>query len=471
MDDLPDLPFEKVLSYMSLEDRLKARAVSRRWYQKISNFKTTSLFYSNVPSGFIHEKSRLVSGAFVQNYICSARFEWFFNTFSRSILANLKQLRLCDLRLDLKNRKAFTCTLNSFGGLQELALIRTTSETVRTWKLNLPMLHRIHFEWASGIQKLTLNAPRLREVRLKRCSFLKLVLVHTDSVETLIIDRCGGKGIDIKKLKNLKYLWIDGWSGFSSTFLFGLGQLKEIHLAQNYWVSDLFEQKQRHGLADLQIYLCGLCLNGPDDPAIRALSMYLEESLIGHWTENHSRLADQIMFLERLAYRAVEHVAPELTVNVLRRCTDLRCLSVSRPIQDTQRFLDLLKSLRTIDELWIQGDQPQDLFDRLPEHCEIQRLIISGEVSDFGFLSRLKHLTVLETGRSTVNTDTLRKIFEELQFLCVFKFSHDSRKFHLQRVGHSNEFRVGPSPISNVNPSVSNLKAAMQFFLDNINMS
>ncbi|KAI3483222.1 hypothetical protein L1887_53914 [Cichorium endivia] len=31
LDDLPDLPFEKILNYLNLEDCIKARAVSKSW--------------------------------------------------------------------------------------------------------------------------------------------------------------------------------------------------------------------------------------------------------------------------------------------------------------------------------------------------------------------------------------------------------------------------------------------------------
>ena len=41
MDDLPELPFEKVLSYLSLGDLIKSRAVSRRWYHKIDSLFTS----------------------------------------------------------------------------------------------------------------------------------------------------------------------------------------------------------------------------------------------------------------------------------------------------------------------------------------------------------------------------------------------------------------------------------------------
>ena len=123
MNDLPVLPFEKVLSYLSLEDVIKSRAVSRSWCQMIDSFKVKSLCYSRHPEGFIYEKSRWVSGAFAQNFISSTRFEFFFKTFGQTILSHLKHLRLYAIDLHAVSRTAFTRALNSFGQLEELDLI------------------------------------------------------------------------------------------------------------------------------------------------------------------------------------------------------------------------------------------------------------------------------------------------------------------------------------------------------------
>ena len=124
MDDLPKLPFEQILSYLSLKDRLKLSAVSRSCHQKIDSYRVNSLCYSERPAGCILGKSRLVGGAFVQNFISSTRFESFFNAFSRSTLSNLKHLRLCDLSLDLKTKTAFNRILKLFGQLEQLDIIR-----------------------------------------------------------------------------------------------------------------------------------------------------------------------------------------------------------------------------------------------------------------------------------------------------------------------------------------------------------
>ena len=449
MDDLPELPFEKILGYLSLEDRLKLRAVSRSCHIKIDHHRVKSLCYSERPSGFIWGKSRWVSGACAQNFISSTRFESFFNAFGRSVLSNLKHLRLCDLSLDLENKTAFSRILKSFGQLEELDIIRAQFDWDRILKLNLPMLTSIQLEGLCGMKKLTLDTPRLQIVKLQD-RLLTLDIVHGESVERLIIWDI--TKMTQKRLKNLKYLHAGNLQRWDSTFLFSLEQLKEIHL-NSYWnVSKLFNQKQRYRRADLKIFYFGLHLNGPDDPAIHFLNGFNEEAF-RRLANNSSRLADVIPFCDTLYYEHIECVALESAINILNRFVDLNKIIVDNPVQDIQRFLDLLKNLDNILDLQFSCEQPQELFDRLPEHSAVQRLMIDCGVLDFQFLFRLKHLVYLEV-RCHFYAKLIRKAFKELPFLSWFKFKYLNKVITIE-IDHPKQFRVldyfSVTTVSNIN--------------------
>ena len=270
MGDLPELPFEQILSYLSVEDLLKSRAVSWSWYYRINSFRVKSLCFSRHPWGVFHGK-RLISGAFSQNFISCAQFASFFNTFGQTILSNVKHLSLCVFKLNRKDRLSFLNLLNSFGQLEELEIIwfEYHPHTEKAIELNLPMLHSIHLEEVVGISRLTLDALRLKRVELRKCSNLRLDLVHAESVERLLVDRL--EYMPVKKLKSLKQLYIQKDPATDPTLLSELEQLKEVHLFNLddiSKVSEFFEQKQRYGRADLKIYFHGLLLNGADDPAI-----------------------------------------------------------------------------------------------------------------------------------------------------------------------------------------------------------
>ena len=484
MDDLPELPFEKVLSYLNLEDRLRARAVSRRWYHKINSFKVKSLCCSERPVGRIFRKSRWVSGAFVENFINSTRFASFFDTYGQTILSNLKHLRLCDLHLNEGDRAAFTRTLNSFGQLEELDIVRADFSQ-QDVLLNLPMLTSLQLEEMFGIEKLTLEAPRLQQVKILDCSSflskLRVEIVHGESVERLLVDYW--RYTDVKKLKNLKALYIreDPIEVIYPTFLSNLQQLKEIHIQTNWVVAKLFEQKQRSGRADLKIYFRGLLLNGPEDPAINALpdsfANYLSRESLACLVKNPSRLADEIPFYRELQYSDIkERVVPGLEVDLLKRFTDLNKIKVNRPVQDILRFLDLLKNCKNIVELvFDKCDQPQDLFDRLPEHCVVQKLFMfnTDPPSDLAFLFRLKHLIKLSVFWS-IDSETVRRAFEELPALSYFGFRF-GQKEALIEISQSKQFKVSiwlqsllqyptTQTVYPKRKTVSDLNAAIEFF-------
>ena len=441
MDDLPELPFEKVLSYLSLEDRLKARAVSRRWYSTINSFKVKTFCFSRLPRDFTWGKGRWISGAFAQNFIRSTRFSSFFNTFSPTILSNLKRLRICDLHLHAEDSGAllFVPTLNLFGQLEELDLIRFTHPNAASGlggeiELNLPMLASIHLKLVKGIERLTLEAPKLKRVKLFDCSSsLRLELVHADSVEWLASSL---SHVAAKNLKSLKYLHCRDKSEIDETFLSGLDQLKEVHLYSRDKVALLFEQKQRYGRTDLKIFLVGFLLNGPEDLAIIFFKGF--NSMFINLSKNPSRLADEISLWDGLPYSAFDGVTPESAINISSRFTDLSMIVAdsSIPAQDVQRFLDLLKNVPNIETIKFSSDQRQDLFDRLSEHSAVQYLRIDRPVSDFCFLFRLQHLIMLEY-HDQITAEVVRKAFEELQFLQLLEFKHLDKQVQIVKYSTS----------------------------------
>ena len=426
MDELPELVFERILHYLSVEDRLKARAVSKGWRNKFDGYPMKTLCFS---TNFIWGKSRLVNRAFVHYFISCTRFARFFDTFGPTILANLKHLRLCDLRLDRDTQMVLTRILESFRQLQELDIVQFNySHGLKLdVELNLPMLHSILLVQVQGMRKLKLDAPRLKKLQIKYCSLdLVVDLVHAETVEKL---RIGFVYTEMKSLKNLQHLYLANGSVFiDPTLLSSFEQLKELHLIlpeQRSTISELFSQKERYGLADLKIYLRGLLLSGPDDPAIDAL--FDLSNAFRCLTENISRLPDEITCYQYLCYSSIEQLAPGLEMKILKRFINLKQFNVEEPVQNVQRFLNLLKKFDNIVELNFAYNerQPQELFDRLPEHSAVQSLAIHHEPSDFRFLFRLKHLVKLYLHFS-IDVETVRKILDELPFISFITFFHST---------------------------------------------
>lgn len=102
------------------------------------------------------------------------------------------------------------------------------------------------------------------------------------------------------------------------------------------------------------------------------------------------------------------------------------------PVQDTQHFLDLLKNLAKITRLDFHCVQPQELLDRLPEHCAVQHLTIYDGDPNFPFIFRLKNLLCLQIDQYSISVESVQKAFEELPFLSSFKFSYANKKVAIE---------------------------------------
>ena len=114
-------------------------------------------------------------------------------------------------------------------------------------------------------------------------------------------------------------------------------------------------------------------------------------------------------------------------MKVLKRYTDLQLIKIHKPVQDTQRFLNLLKSCNNLTEMWFLCEQPQDLFDRLPEHSALQRVFIRNPLSDLGFIFKLKDLLLICL-EFEIDNELVRKAFDELQFLNMFWFMYRNNR-------------------------------------------
>ena len=455
MDDLPELPLEKVLSYLTLEDLFKSRVVCRAWCNLIDRFRVKCLFYSDRPCGFIFPKSRLVGRAFAANFVRSFSFERFFRTYSQSILSSLKKLRFCELQLPKSSLDVFVSTLQSFHKLEHLSFIRTylgcelikvqstgdqflnppnDSDPRRSFNLNFPMLESLHFEEFFGLRDLTLDAPRLRSLTFISCDHnLKVELVHADSVEWL---DTRFHHVILMKLKNLKYFFDRSYAPASKKLLHSQSQLKEFHLIKCNALWELFELSEQYGLVDLKFYLDGCLVNGTDDPLMEPGC-----PILPHLADNPSRMADHILYDNFITYDYIAHFSSEFVINFLNRCSNLITMGLRKPVEDIERFLHVLENSNYIAEIRILGEQPQELLDRLSEHCAVQKLGIGNRPLwrpttpfNLAFLFRLKHLMFLTIDQDSISVETVRKVFEELRFLLKFEFPYANKQVTMEVV-------------------------------------
>lgn len=423
MYDPPELVLEKILSYLSLADRLRSRAVSKRWCQMIDRLKVNTLCYSERPIGFLIGKSR-----FVSTFICSPRFEsFFFSSFGRSLRDHLRRLHLCNLNVNGKET-AFTEFLSSFDQLEELNIISLQADEL---KLKLQMLNSIQLREDVSVMELTLDTPRLKTVHLE--SYPILNLIH-ESVETLYIDTlefltdcASGEPLELSnQLGNLKSLYFNRYSHSSFSFLLRKTlQMKNVYVFRLAYARNLIIQMSDYPWYDLSIYFCGMLVNGLDDPLFDRNRFpqfgQFRGNALAYLSERLTILPENLFPLRReLCYLAIERIPVALRRDLLKRFTDFDTLTLRDGPVEIPRFLDFLRSSHNIAALET-FDQPPDLFNRLPDHCAVQKLIIRRQVLDPESLFRLKHLIHLKLSECSFDIELIRRFLKELQFLCYFQ--------------------------------------------------
>lgn len=427
MDDLPDLPFEQLLSYLDLKDLVRSRAVSKRWLAKIDSLRLHSLLYSGyADSGHLLEKRRLVTGQFIQNYMRPSRLEPFFGNLAAPMLRALRHLRVCDLTIS----NSFVQAVNSFGQLESLDIIRpglVKWSEENDFKLVLPNLKSIRLEEMKTVQLLVLDTPKLLQIVIRALRGFRLVVVAAGSVERVAI--YSDLLLDLVKFENLKILHCKQFYRYADRILTTLKQLEELHFSEPQRIlSDLYDQKNRLNRSNLKIFYHGLCFDSFRDYAFLPDWSGLSEALLIRMAMHPARLADEIPFYEHINYseieRAILRVANKLVCGSLwSKFSNLKRMMVDKEVLDVQQFLDFLKCLSNLVELQFHTFQPQRLFDQLHRGCtNLQRLEIGCLYPDLEFLFEHKHLLSLSV-QKVIDGEFIRRCFEQLRWLRYFSFS------------------------------------------------
>lgn len=173
---------------------------------------------------------------------------------------------------------------------------------------------------------------------------------------------------------------------------------------------------------DQRVHLFIIRLNSVNDPVIESVrSTFWDRRYVQCLVANPIRLARSIEFLFRIRYSAIESVAPGLEIDILKRFTDLEELVGDEPVHDVDRFLKLLEKLN-VSSLDFVCDQPQQLFDHLPDRCTtVQQIAIHDRPTSLGFLLKMHSLTNLCLSFS-VDTEFITRVSKELEYLCAYNF-------------------------------------------------
>lgn len=445
MDDLPNLPFEKVMSYLDLKDLFNVRAVSKRFNLAIDNLKVRSLCYSRYKSRFVRNKHRLVVGEFARNFIGTRNFESFFTRFGQSILSDLRHLRICDLNGKTAGLIGIT---NSFKNLESLHLVHVCNFG-GVFKLVLPKLKSFRLDdsivddhHTSDRFNWTLDAPRLSAFRVVwyHLPNPRLNVVHPESVETLVISQ--SSFLDLERFKNLKLLRCERLNLVDYTLLSSLQQLREIHFEDDRSVLERFhEQKQRNRRDELKIYYRGLCLDGPNYYP-QSLLLGLNQENLRFMIANYSRLAGELAFYYKIRYSDIAAVR-RLPLDFWGKLTGLEQIELTELIERAENvkpLLEVLSCCPSVRALAFSWSPSKNLFDQLSAHWSISKIqcfTFTCYNSDFSFLSKFEHLTELVVKMNDVNVIT--KIFNELKFTGALWFKSDGVAGQVE-VGGSRRF-------------------------------
>lgn len=159
-------------------------------------------------------------------------------------------------------------------------------------------------------------------------------------------------------------------------YVLGFPQLKEIHITDIPSGRQVLHRKRQFKQhSNLKVFMYGFRIDDVAEGFYKT-SPFFHENLLRRYAQDPLRLAHAIPVFSFQSYSDIERWIPfEWHQEIFQRFTDLDTVYVNEPVQDAQRFLDFVKNMN-ISKFEFHCDQPPNLFDRLPEYCNVESLVM-----------------------------------------------------------------------------------------------
>ena len=433
IDDLPSEMIGELFEYLPPKDLVACSLVNKRWHSIYSNFKLHRLAviyyrYSRRPCkmfGFDPRKwynsNRIIEEA------GRCRPAIFGHLAEKPLLSELNHLVICGYGFEFDLNK-----LNRFRQLVHLEFGTFYSE--KKFYVNFPRLKVLAFhEWNACVRVQT-DCPLLSTLLYfgESENSKLLEMKQPERVRKLETYMVGSK---LAQFKNVEWLVTENSKAISKTTLLTLPRLRELHY--NVQIEEVFVNESSNGIgsvdrvkrtlneflseakklkgSDFRFRFAGLQLTKSTLDQINFGVQVDEESGSEYvhneyvYMKNYQLVEPSaVPFIDRVDYsRLLSYVTGEFPRCFSQKFTDIEEVVATDEVKDDDRFLWLLKSLKSLRVLELELEftgLSQEFYDQLPESANsLSKLILKATGSrnelqlnvDFiGKISSLSQLSI-----------------------------------------------------------------------------
>lgn len=395
--DLPDLVLFKVFDYLTIDELILIRTVSKRLKYLINEYKIKELIVRDRHDVdynwyFTYKPVNLNNSIFIywRNHIYDyPHFRTFFRHCKR-------------MKLRLNNDFSYDC-LDEFKNLEHLEVDNNLYYLYGMAIVNLPNLKILKILIQSTDGKLTINSEKLEIICLSR--FETIQLVNPQTVRQLQVESYENE--NLKDLKNLEIFRCNHASNTDSLIAKLPDNLKEIHAfdfttllirdEELTMINRILEQRSK--FQNLSVYFKSIKINEANidrnSPNFNNNQIKNKFALL---SKNFDSLEDKVSWIVDFEYNLLMNAFNnQLPVNFHNKFVNIHHIETKKKIEDQNHFYEFLRNCRNLVSLVL--DCPslnQEFYDKLadiPFFIEHLSLMENEVELDCQFVLKLKLLT------------------------------------------------------------------------------
>lgn len=436
MNTLPPELHLMIFQLLSVQDTVRLRLVSKKWYHLLNCLKHQQLAILDVsdPEVDYYQFRPLKT---VHTVEC--RDEYLLLT--TPIPALFRSVRKLSTHFYSERILSLTKFYNSFTELEELTCYHQ-SYVGSTIILNLQHLNKLTIENSYNSCYFDLRTPHLTHLVVS--NFSSCDLYYPERLRQLEANLYDQDRIDFGQLKNLQFLNITGddWSIITNSFLITLANLKELHFeADTFLNRDTLNSNFNYRRDGLRLYLFGFDID--KNVEIREEEDFPngdEKHVSNFIVRNYEKTADTVY--HRLGVDYNELIATGLKKNFFVKFPKLATVKLSDKIEDEEALLHFLT--KTEPETFSMENSllSQTILHRITRQCqqirqlELKKLNLDVNCPEFDFVFEMENLEVIRA-HQTISMTFLLNAFQRCKQMTEVRFiidDLDDASFNLYEV-------------------------------------
>lgn len=444
--DLEEKHLNDIFYYLSLNDIIKCRKISKKWKRAVDEYKITSLAVLNEASKFKEKRSYFVTNKNIK-YSSTVLETKDSNVFQEKMMKKmLSELKILFVQYGETHDSTFSLdsNINHLKSLEQLNFFHL--DTIKGRSLKLPNLKILEIRNYTKVNGLKFQCKDLTDFKTRK-ELNHFMFTNPKKLINLDVRTLNDNEKRIETLVNLETLKLKEGDSIPDNILKILPKLTKLDIKEisKDKLSGLLKQKKVLRRLKLNIFVGHVNIQTNSD-VIDYYPTDDQPSKKGELiVKKFKKLDYYLPWATEINFTDLEnYFDSKMPDDIHSRLSGIETITINRSVKSSESFLNFLQNCKKLKKLEIDsGSLEQSTYDELHNICKSLTHLKVNEAKelDLDFILNHKKLEGFKTNQE-LSFDLFFKLGDELRVLANLEFKLNGKDAHCNLSYYSSKFKL-----------------------------